>query len=275
MPVRAQRLIRKMRGGAQAHLMEASDGKFYVVKFRNNPQHRRVLVNEWIASVFLKQLQIATPEPALSELTPEFLASEPEIYMQLGRRRLSAEPGWHFGSQFPGDPQRVPVFDFLPDSLLTQCVNLRDYLGVLVFDKWVSNSDGRQSIFYKARIRDGRGEEVLEKGFVTQMMDNGFIFDGPNWQYTDSPIQGHYFRAQVYTAARKLDDFQPWLDRVRFFPEEVIDDARKRIPLQWLEDDDGDVLDRLLERLLLRRQRVPDLIDAARRAKSNLFPNWV
>ena len=187
--------------------MEASDGKFYVVKFRNNPQHRRVLVNEWIASVFLKQLQIATPDAALIEITPEFLDSEPDVYMQSGSRRLAVKPGWHFGSQFPGDPQRVPVFDFLPDSLLSQCVNLRDYVGALVFDKWVSNADGRQSIFYKARIRDGRGDEVLEKGFVTQMMDNGFIFDGPNWQYGDSPIQGHYFRAQVYTAVRKLDDF--------------------------------------------------------------------
>ncbi len=274
MPIRAQRLIRKMRGGAQAHLLEADDGKFYVVKFRNNPQHRRVLVNEWIASVLLKQLQIATPEAHLIEVTPEFLAQEPDVYMQVGSRRVNAEPGWHFGSQFPGDPRVVPVFDYLPDSLLKQCVNLKDYLGVLAFDKWVSNADGRQSIFYKCRIRDGRGEEVLEKGFVTQMMDNGFIFDGPNWQYSDSPIQGHYFRAQVYTGATKLDDFQPWLDRVRFFPEEVMDDARKRIPLQWLEDDDGDILDRLLERLLGRRQRVPDFLEAARRAKSNLFTNW-
>ena len=145
MPIRAQRLIRKMRGGAQAHLVEASDGKFYVVKLRNNPQHRRILINEWIASVFLKQLQIATPQAHLIELTPEFLAAEPDLYMQLGNRRLNAEPGWHFGSQFPGDPRVVPVFDYLPDSLLAECVNLRDYLGALVFDKWVSNADARQS----------------------------------------------------------------------------------------------------------------------------------
>ena len=46
MPLTAVRHVRKMRGGAQAHLLEADDGKWYVVKFRNNPQHRRVLVNE-------------------------------------------------------------------------------------------------------------------------------------------------------------------------------------------------------------------------------------
>ena len=37
MPLNAVRLIRKMRGGAQAHLLECDDGCFYVVKFLNNP----------------------------------------------------------------------------------------------------------------------------------------------------------------------------------------------------------------------------------------------
>ena len=40
-----------MRGGAQSHLIEADDGRFYIVKFQNNPQHRRILVNEWIAGL--------------------------------------------------------------------------------------------------------------------------------------------------------------------------------------------------------------------------------
>src|ERR1700739_3398343 len=44
--VKALEHIRRMRGGAQAHLMRCSDGNYYVVKFQNNPQHRRFLVNE-------------------------------------------------------------------------------------------------------------------------------------------------------------------------------------------------------------------------------------
>ena len=38
--------IRRMRGGAQSHLMRCSDGHYYIVKFQNNLQHRRILVNE-------------------------------------------------------------------------------------------------------------------------------------------------------------------------------------------------------------------------------------
>src|ERR1044071_5558897 len=50
MPVEAVQHVRRMRGGAQAHLMRADDGHFYVVKFQNNPQHLRVLANELLAT---------------------------------------------------------------------------------------------------------------------------------------------------------------------------------------------------------------------------------
>lgn len=84
MPVQATRLIRKMRGGAQAHLLQCSDGHFYVVKFRNNPQHRRILINEWIASIFLNYLQISTPEAAIVDVPGAFLEANPDVYIQLG-----------------------------------------------------------------------------------------------------------------------------------------------------------------------------------------------
>jgi len=57
-----------MRGGAQSHLIQASDGLYYIVKFRNNPQHRRILVNELIASKILAYLQIASPASELCSL---------------------------------------------------------------------------------------------------------------------------------------------------------------------------------------------------------------
>jgi len=42
--------LRPLRGGAQAHLLKASDGACYVTKFQNNPQHIRVLANEMLAT---------------------------------------------------------------------------------------------------------------------------------------------------------------------------------------------------------------------------------
>src|SRR5579872_1265519 len=137
MPTDARRLIRKMRGGAQAHLLEASDGHAYVVKFLNNPQHRRILVNEWIASTFLHYLGIATPEPAMVRISEGFLAANPEVHLQLGTRTQAPNAGWHFGSRYPGDPERTVVYDFLPDTILDTIENLSDFLGALAFDKWM------------------------------------------------------------------------------------------------------------------------------------------
>jgi hypothetical protein len=276
MLVQAIRLIRKMRGGAQAHLLECDDGHFYVVKFRNNPQHRRILINEWIASVFLNYLQISAPPAAFVNLSAAFLEANTEIYIQLGSHHQAVEPGWHFGSRYPGDPAKVMVYDFLPDALLDKVVNAGEFLGVLAFDKWMGNADARQSIFFRARLRQwspSASEHAPRAGFVALMMDHGYVFDGPHWKFPDSPLQGLYFRPNVYQKVRGWEDFQPWLDRVVYFPEEVVDAAQKQIPPDWLAEDAA-ALQAMLEKLMSRRRRVPDLIRDSSRGRVNPFPEW-
>jgi hypothetical protein len=277
MPVNGRRLIRKMRGGAQAHLLECDDGHFYVVKFRNNPQHRRILINEWVSSVFLEYLRIAAPPTAMVNLSREFLEGNPEVHIQLGSQHIPADEGWHFGSRYPGDPARVAVYDFLPDVLLSKVENTRDFLGILAFDKWLANADSRQAIFFRARLLDRLHEDPDQPprtGFIASMMDHGYVFDGPHWAYADSPVQGLYHRTAVYEKVRGFDDFQPWLDRIVNFPTEVVDEAWKQIPPAWINGDE-EALERMLQQLLERRRRVPELIrEAASRARVNPFPNW-
>ena len=276
MPILATRLIRKMRGGAQGHLMECDDGHFYVVKFSNNPQHRRILPNEWIASVFLNYLQISTPPTAIVQLTAEFLDENPDVHIQLGSRHLAVEPGWHFGSRYPGHPSKMMVYDFIPDTLLEKVVNLNEFLGVLAFDKWIGNADARQSIFFRARLREwspSAPERLPALGFLAQMLDHGYIFGGPHWTFNDSPLQGLYFRPVVYRKVKSFEDFQPWLDRLTNFPEFMVDQARKQIPPQWLSGDES-ALDALLSKLFARRHRIPDLIRDSRRGRVNPFPEW-
>src|SRR5690606_48071 len=97
------------------------------------------------------------------------------------------------------------VYDFLPDPLLPKVENLSDFLGTLVFDKWMGNADSRQSIFFRARVTEAgnpTGEEKQRLGFVAQMIDNGYVFEGPHWRFADSPLQGLYFRRLVYDGVR-------------------------------------------------------------------------
>jgi hypothetical protein len=272
----ARRLVRKMRGGSQAHLLEASDGRFYVVKFENNPQHRRILVNEWIAARLLSYLGLSTPEVAMIQVTEEFLTANPGVTMQVGNTRLAPTVGWHFGSCFPGDPACLAVYDFLPDVLLPKVENLTEFLGMLAFDKWIGNADSRQAIFFRAPVAPSRELENPPENppplrFIAQMMDNGDVFGGPHWRLTESPMQGLYFPTLVYSSVRGFGDFEPWLGRISRFPEAIVARAWKEIPPEWLAGD-GAEFERLLERLLSRCRRLPELI--ADCGDARIFPAW-
>ena len=277
MPLTAVRHVRKMRGGAQAHLLEADDGCFYIVKFQNNPQHRRILVNEWIAGEILSHLQISSPERQLVSLSREFLEENPDVGFQTGLRQTAVEPGRHFGSRHPGTPQSTAIYDFIPDALLGQVANAEQFLASLVFDRWVANADGRQSIFFRAQLKDWLSRPGIpprKMGFVALMIDHGFAFNGPHWDFPESAITGLYPRRMVYEKVRSIDDFDPWLSRVIHFPEEVLDRALRQLPPEWVREDEA-ALERMLERLLERRKRVPELLHACRQASSNPFPRWV
>jgi hypothetical protein len=277
MPVNARHFIRKMRGGAQAHLLGADDGHYYIVKFQNNPQHRRILVNEWIAGEILSHLRISTPKRQIVSVSREFLDQNPDVSLRSGNSTIAVEPGRHFGSRHPGTPQSTAIYDFIPDALLSQVANADQFLASLVFDRWTANSDGRQSIFFRAQLKDWLarpGIPPLKMGFVALMIDHGYAFNGPHWDFPESAITGLYSRRVVYREVRSIGDFDPWLSRVIHFPEEVLDRALRQIPPEWV-DADGEALENMLERLLMRRKRMPELLQGCRKAEGNPFPLWV
>ena len=117
-----------------------------------------------------------------------------------------------------------------------------------------------------------RGRIVSEVP-VANMIDHGFAFNAHRWEFTDVPEQGIYTRREVYEGVRGPEDFEPWLSRIETLPPSVLDDAQKRIPAAWY-DDDWARLENLLERLYRRRKSVPDLVRRAKKAAVDPFPNW-
>jgi len=284
MSVRVREHVRRMRGGANAHLMLGEDDQYWVVKFRNNPQHARVIVNEVICYVLLDYLGLPTPEWDLIEVTEALVAASPDLVMEAGRDSRRCEPGIHFGSRFPVDPARQAVYDYVPISLLRDLINLDAFIGMLPFDKWISNANGRQAIFYRDRakpwLQPGEerwiaGREVTPRSlvYVVNMIDHGFAFNAHRWEFADLPEQGVYTRREVYADVRSIDSFEPWLSRIVDLPPSVLDRAYKSIPAAWYADD-WQALERLLERLYERRKQVPDLVRKAKRCAVDPFPAW-
>ena len=154
-------------------------------------------MNEWLASAILRYIGISVPETALVELTPEFLSKEPELYISVGSVRERIPAGIHFGSRLAVDPNRTAIFDFLPDRLINRLENYADFLGIFVADKWMSNVDSRQAIFFRARGRALNHSSSNATGYFAQMIDHGFAFSGADWTFQDSPLRGLYFRRAV------------------------------------------------------------------------------
>ena len=49
--------------------MRCDDGHYYVVKFRNNPQHERVLANEFLATRLAERVGLPVPVAEVVEVT--------------------------------------------------------------------------------------------------------------------------------------------------------------------------------------------------------------
>ena len=89
-------------------------------------------------------------KPEIIDVREELIANTEDLVIQLGRGRASCRPGKQFGSRYPGNPAETVVgSNVLPDKQLRQLPNLTDFCGMLVFDKWTCNANGRQAIFYR------------------------------------------------------------------------------------------------------------------------------
>src|SRR5260370_30236868 len=107
--------IRAMRGGAQSHMLTANDGHAYVVKFANNPQSLRVLVNEWLGCSIGRALGLTIPEPAILYVPATLVESSPSLVIPVFNSTLKWSYGLAFGSRFISE---VPLSDHLRDPAL-------------------------------------------------------------------------------------------------------------------------------------------------------------
>jgi hypothetical protein len=256
--------IRRMRGGAQSHLMLCSDSRLYVVKFRNNPQHLRVLANELFASRLGEALGLTIPASEIVEVTDWLIENTSELTILHNRGEERCIPGLHYGSRFVGGLASGPtVVDYLPEEHLREVVNLAEFAGILVLDKWTCNVNGRQAVFHK---------NPKEQRYTASFVDQGYCFSAGEWKFFDAPMRGVYPRNLVYRGITGWKSFEPWLQRVENFPERQIWSIAESVPPEWY----GDLaeMEDLVKELLERRNRVRDLIDSFRNSAREPFPNW-
>src|SRR5512140_2073512 len=90
--------VRRMRGGAQSHLMRADDANYYVVKFQNNPQHVRVLANDFMASRLAERVGLPAARAEIIEVGEDHVPDAPPEIDKLLGKALAKDPQARFQS---------------------------------------------------------------------------------------------------------------------------------------------------------------------------------
>jgi len=263
--ITAVQQIRRMRGGAQSHLMLGSDSHLYVVKFQNNPQHLRVLANELLATRLAEAVGLSVPATEVIEVSEWLIANTPGMQMQMGHISERCAAGLQFGSRYVGGLMPGQVVDFLPEEQLGEVRNLEEFAGMLAIDKWTGNSNGRQAVFHR---------KPREKRYRATFVDQGYCFHAGEWSFPDAPLRGVYARNAVYAGVSGWESFAPWLQRVEQMEPEAIWAIAETVPPIWYGGNIED-MERLVLALLERRSRVKELIVQFRESSRVPFPKWM
>lgn len=265
MAVLAVQAIRRMRGGAQSQLMLGADGKLWVVKFQNNPQHLRVLANELIATRLAEAAGLTVPRSDVVEVTEWLVGNSAEMQVEMPRgQRQRYSAGLQFGSQFVGGLMPGQVVDYLPEQQLDEVRNLAEFAGMLCIDKWAGNCNGRQAVFER---------KPRERKYRATFIDQGFCFNAGEWTFPDAPLRGVYQRNRVYAGVTGWQSFEPWLGRIESMDASVLWAIAEAVPPEWYGGDLNEI-ERLMEQMLRRRSRVRELIESFRDSNRRPFPMW-
>jgi len=262
--VSAVQHLRPLRGGAQSHLLRASDGASYVTKFQNNPQHIRVLANEMLATNLGLALGLPMPRVEAIDVSDWLIEQTEDLRISLGGAKIPCRSGKQLGSLYVGCESPAMTLDYLPRELLQGVRNLSDFARVLVLDKWTCNSDGRQAIFWKPPRR---------QRYTATFIDQGYCFNAGEWSFPDCPLRGVYANNCVYEGVMGWGAFEPALSRAEEMDAHIIWGCAAEIPEEWYEGD-RDGLNRLVEVLHHRRGAIRKLITEFQRSSRNPFPNW-
>ena len=256
--IKAIDYVRCVRGGSQSHILRAEDGHAYVVKLQGNPQCNRVLANELLATRLASAIGLPVPTPGIVEVDSEFIRSHSQLRFEVGGRAYEPTAGLQFGSRLIVANE---IHDYLPSN--TAIHRPRIYAGILAFDKWTGQADGRQAVYHRNK---------RQRGFRATFIDFGYAFNADEWRMVDSPYRGTAGRREVYGHISGWQDFEPWLSRIETFKAEDMQAAATDIPTEWYGE--RHELDTLLDALVERRGLVRDCITAFRESSANPFPKW-
>ncbi|MBA4496084.1 HipA family kinase [Paenactinomyces guangxiensis] len=230
--IRPVKHIRGMpRGSSRPQQILFSDGRQYIVKFKNNPkQGTRALVNEYIAGQLARLLNLPVPRFKIVNISKKFIRANRILTQH------NFAPGHQFASEYIHNCKQN-ITRLLPRKL--NIINRKQLTGIIVFDQWVNNIDRlKRNILLQANPREG--------GYKIYMIDHGHSFSyynfsrkrDCNWTpYTLSFLPQKLKPTDFYNwcvdQVRSSGDFFWFVNKIKQLPDEQIYKVIASIPKDW------------------------------------------
>lgn len=250
------RYLRRLNGGTQAHLMQASDGELYAIKFQNNPFSARALASEFLATRLGLWLGLPMPHVEVIDV-PDWLVNRELLRIENEDRLTRCASGRQLAFRYISGAQ-----DSLPRRS-QKLSNSQDMIRVMALDKWTANCDSRQAVFVP------HGKHNYRALFI----DQHNCFNAGRWTFPDLLHHGIFQQVQAYQDVTGWQWFEPILSRIQKISPFDLWKLATEIPPEWYLHDTA-ALSRLIERLYKRRLSVRQLIDKFRTSTANPFPKW-
>jgi hypothetical protein len=250
----ATHFIRRLRGGSQPILVEASDGMLYVAKFADNIQGSNLAFNEGMGTELYRACGLSVPvwKPLL--LTDSFLDRNPACWMQTEQGLLRPAAGRCFGSRFLG-AAGTRLLEILPGTSYRRLRNRTSFWLAWLVDICAEHADNRQALFVQ------QADGCFEAHFV----DQGHVFGGPNGNQRVHYIASRYLDSRVYPAISREE--QRRIRKVLMaLDAESLWRVANALPDEWKMTSALDSLARCLQRLskeLLLENLLDTMIDSS------------
>jgi hypothetical protein len=185
---RATLFIRKLRGGSQPILVEASNGLLYVLKFSNNLQGPNLLFNEVVGAELFRAcgLAVAQWEPLL--VSDKFLDSNPGCWTETENGLCRPSSGLCFASRFLC-PRGERLLEILPGLSYQRIRNRSDFWLAWFLDVCFEHADNRQAVYRE----DGEG--WLSAFFI----DSGHLLGGAEGHVQPHILASRYLDLRIYS----------------------------------------------------------------------------
>ena len=108
-----------------------------------------MLANELLASRVVQRVGLPVPITEVIEVSSWLIENTADLCSARGQPAFHVKHGLALAARFVIERLEGPAFNYLPASALDRVPNLNAFAGMLAFDKWTCNTNGRQAVFWK------------------------------------------------------------------------------------------------------------------------------